>query len=722
VGCKLETEGASGEYLGAHGIKFYPHPGAHLRKKPGRWVMADELVQTSRLFGRGLAAIEPQWLEQVGAHLLKKQLLDPHWEKKTAEVVALERATLYGLVVYSGRRKAYGRVDLAGAREIFIRQALVAGEWETRAPFLAANQKLIRQVQDLEHKSRRQDVLVDDELIVAFYDQQLPADVFSGHTFDLWYRQAAALNPRLLMLTREELMRHEAAGITTQAFPKTIRLGGVDCAASYLHDPGDAKDGLTVTVPLFVLNQVQEERCDWLVPGMLRDKVLALLKTLSQRARSRLVPLPACAERMADQLCEPAVFGHGALVDALLALVRQTTGLALVRNDFRVDQLPAHHFMALRVVDEHGRQLGMSRQLSTLKAELGGQARGAFQALAALKRPSPTQTETESEREGKDQRSAPRVQPTLVADRATASNPPRSMGDRSAQRYTAWTFGELPELLEIRKGGQTLIGYPALIDVGDAVTLEVFDEPEVAARRHREGLRRLVALQIKDALKYLEKHIPDLSTMAVTYMQVGKTADGRGEGGTQEELRRQIIDLAMDRAFLQEPLPTDDVSFNQRVAEGRTRLTLIANEVARLSAVVLAEYALAVRKLKDSKPAPAVAQDVTTQLERLLPKTFLQRTPSANLQHLPRYLKAVSVRLDKLRADPARDATRLKELQPLEQRVWRALAERKGVADTRLDDVRWLLEELRVSLFAQELRTAQPVSVKRIEKALAQWA
>jgi len=722
VGCKLETEGASGEYLGAHGIKFYPHPGAHLRKKPGRWVMAAELVQTSRLFGRGLAAIEPQWLEQVGAHLLKKQLLDPHWEKKTAEVVALERATLYGLVVYSGRRKAYGRVDMAGAREIFIRQALVAGEWETRAPFLAANQKLIRQVQDLEHKSRRQDVLVDDELIVAFYDQQLPADVFSGHTFDLWYRQAAALNPRLLMLTREELMRHEAAGITTQAFPKTIRLGGVDCAASYLHDPGDAKDGLTVTVPLFVLNQVQEERCDWLVPGMLRDKVLALLKTLSQRARSRLVPLPACAERMADQLCEPAVFGHGALVDALLALVRQTTGLALVRNDFRVDQLPAHHFMALRVVDEHGRQLGMSRQLSTLKAELGGQARGAFQALAALKRPSPTQTETESEREGKDQRSAPRVQPTLVADRATASNPPRSMGDRSAQRYTAWTFGELPELLEIRKGGQTLIGYPALIDVGDAVTLEVFDEPEVAARRHREGLRRLVALQIKDALKYLEKHIPDLSTMAVTYMQVGKTADGRGEGGTQEELRRQIIDLALDRAFLQEPLPTDDVSFNQRVAEGRTRLTLIANEVARLSAVVLAEYALAVRKLKDSKPAPAVALDVTTQLERLLPKTFLQRTPWANLQHLPRYLKAVSVRLDKLRADPARDATRLKELQPLEQRVWRALAERKGVADTRLDDVRWLLEELRVSLFAQELRTAQPVSVKRIEKALAQWA
>ena len=233
------------------------------------------------------AHIEPQWLEDVGGHLLKKQLLDPHWEKKAAEVVALERATLYGIVVYSGRKVNYGRVDMHGAREIFIREALVGKEWETTLPFLAANQKLIKQVEDLEHKARRQDVLVDDELIYAFYDQQLPADVCSGYSFERWYREEVKKpQPELLKLTREELMRHEAAGITTASFPKTIRLGGVDCAATYLHEPGDARDGLTVTVPLFVLNQVNDERCEWLVPGMLKDKVQALLKTLHQRPRS----------------------------------------------------------------------------------------------------------------------------------------------------------------------------------------------------------------------------------------------------------------------------------------------------------------------------------------------------------------------------------------------------------------------------------------------------
>ena len=212
--------------------------------------------------------MEPQWLEQVGGHLLKKQLLDPHWEKKAGEVKALERATLYGLVVYSGRRVSYSKVDMVGAREIFIREGLVAGELDTKLPFLAANQKLIAQVEELEHKSRRQDVLVDDALIYAFYDQQLPADVCSLVTLEHWYREEVKRQPKLLCLSREELMRHQAAGITTQAFPKTLRMGGVDCTADYLHEPGDAKDGLTVTVPLFVLNQVSEERAEWLVPGL----------------------------------------------------------------------------------------------------------------------------------------------------------------------------------------------------------------------------------------------------------------------------------------------------------------------------------------------------------------------------------------------------------------------------------------------------------------------
>ncbi|RID99046.1 ATP-dependent RNA helicase HrpA [Simplicispira hankyongi] len=705
IGFKPEDEDI---YLGARGIKFHRHPGAHLRKKPGRWIVCAELVETTRLFGRGIANIDPTWLEEVGGHLLKKQLLDPHWEKKAAEVVAFERATLYGLVVYSGRRKPFDKVDPQAAREMFIRQALVAAdvlpEWHKRLPFLAANEKLIAKVEELEHKSRRQDVLVDEELIFAFYDQQLPQDITSGRGFEHWYRQETVKRPELLRLTRDELMRHEAAGITSAAFPRMVRLGGVDCQASYLHEPGDARDGVTVAVPLFVLNQVSEERCEWLVPGMLKDKIQALLKSLPQRPRSRFVPLPESAARLAELLGTPDRMGHLGLVDALLKQVRDETSLDVKRADFKLDMLSPHLFMNFRIVDEHGRQLGQGRNLGALKAEWGAKARGAFQALAGLKLSSNAQAAQKSE---------PNM-PLALTEQArvatkTKAKPAVSTAHAEA-RYTQWTFGELPELMEIGRGGQQLIGFPALIDAGDAVTIEVFDEPDVAAAKHRAGLRRLFALQIKDALKYLEKNLPELQKMAVAYMPLG----------TQEELRSQILDVAMDRAFLLEPLPTNAQEFERRVQEGRGRLTLIANEVARLAATILAEYSVATRKIKDTKNAPETTQDALQQLQRLVPKNFLTVAPWPQLAHFARYLKAITARLDKLRADPARDAAKLAELRPQEQRYWRLVAERKGAVDARMQELRWLLEELRVSFFAQELRTPQPVSVKRLDKLWAQ--
>ncbi|MEI8325937.1 MAG: DUF3418 domain-containing protein, partial [Betaproteobacteria bacterium] len=673
LGYKAEAEGPQGEYLGARGIKFFAHPGAHLAKKPGRWIVAAELVETTRLFGRGIAGIEPQWLEQVAGHLLKKQLLDPHWEKKAAEVIALERATLYGLVIYSGRRINYGRVDERAAREIFIREALIAEQWETPLPFLAANHTLLRQVEELEHKSRRQDVLVDEELIFAFYDQQLPADVCSGYSLERWYQGEVKRQPRLLQLTREELMRHEAAGITSSAFPKTIRLGGVDCKATYLHEPGDAKDGLTAEVPLFVLNQVNEERCEWLVPGMLKDKIQALLKSLPQRSRGRFVPLPQSAARLAEELGTPERYGHGALTDALLKTVRDETSLGILRNDFKLDMLSAHLFMNFRILDEHGRQLGTGRNLGALKAELGAQARGAFQALAGLKLGAATGLS-----QATDASSFPSASGRAQGEGLTTARPQPNLLPRAGegvgtqktaavaeQRYTAWTFGELPELMEIRKGAQLLIGFPALVDGGDAVTIEVFDEPEIASAKHRAGLRRLVALQIRDALKYLEKNLPDLQKMAVAYMTVGRAADGTG-GGSLEELRELIIALALDRAFLLEPLPANEAGFKRRVEEGRGRLTLIASEVARLASGILGEYALAARKIKDTKGFPDAVADTAQQLQRLMPKRFLASTPWSQLQHFARYLKAIPLRLDKLRADPARDAAKAAELKPLE--------------------------------------------------------
>ena len=698
-------------YLGARGIKFYRHPGANLSKKPGRWIVAAELVETTRLFGRGIANIDPQWIEQVAGHLLKKQLLDPHWEKKAAQVTALERATLYGLVVYSGRRVNFGRIDPMAAREVFIREALVAGHWDTPLPFLKANEKLIAKVQDLEHKARRQDVLVDEELIYAFYDQQLPPHVCSGASCEAWFKDEVKRQPKLLLLTQEELMRHEAAGITTQSFPKVLRLGGVDCSATYLHEPGDAKDGVTVEVPLFALNQVNEERCEWLVPGMLKDKVQALIKTLHQRPRSRLVPLPETATRMAAQLNSPEMFGTGSLTDAVLKLVRDATAVDVKRGDLKLDMLAPHLFMNFRVVDEHGRQLGIGRSISGLKGELGVRARGAFQALAGLKNLAKSVTEPENAANSELKESANHIKRAQPA--------PEKVALKIPERHTAWTFGELPELMEITKGTQTLIGFPALIDLGDAVTIEVFDEPELAATKHRAGLARLFALQIKDAIKYLEKNLPDLQKMATAYMLVGRAADNSG-GGTLEELRAQILEVALNRTFLLEPLPTCETEFKKRLDEGRGRLTLIATEIARLAAQILLGFTVAHRKIKDSKNAVDAAADAAQQLQRLVSKRFLTATPYLQLQHFPRYLKAITARLEKWRVDPARDAARLLELKPQEQRYWRLVAERKGATDARMEEFRWLLEELRVSLFAQELRTPQPVSIKRLEKVWQQ--
>jgi ATP-dependent helicase HrpA len=698
VGCKSDDDEW---YLGARGIKFWRHPGAHLSKKPGRWMITAELVETTRLYGRGLAVIEPQWIPGVAGHLLKLQLLEPHWEKKAAEVVALQRATLYGIVVYNNKRVNFGNIDPKAAREIFIRSALVEDDWDSPLPFLAHNRRLLAQVQELEHKSRRQDVLVDDELIYAFYDQLLPAEVHSGATLERWVKHESRANPKLLQLTRDELMRHEAAGITGAAFPKMLRLGGVDCAVAYLHEPGDAKDGVTVTVPIYALNQVSEERCEWLVPGMLGTKLTALLKSLHQRPRTRLVPLPAYVE----EFIASHPFAQGALMDLLVKAVRERSQIAVQRNDFKLDMLQAHLFMNFRVVDAHGRQLGMGRHLATLKAELGGQARSAFQALAALKLGSgglPVAALAPT--------AAPAPAPGLARRSERAVVPVAIVPAAAPVRHTAWTFGELPELMEIHQAGQVLIGFPALIDKGSHVEVEVFDEPEGAAAKHHAGLRRLVALALKEPLKYLEKNIPDLVKMATAYMPLGSADD----------LRAQIIEVALDRAFLADPLPADEAAFTRRLAEGRSRLNLIAQDVARLAGVILVDYAAAQRKLKDSRPAKDAADDITAQLQRLMPKRFLQQAPYAALQHYPRYLKAIHLRLDKQREDPLRDGQRLAELRPLQQGFVRRLAEQKGVADARLDEFRWLLEELRVSFFAQTLRTPQPVSAKRLEKAWQQ--
>ncbi|CAN0622064.1 ATP-dependent RNA helicase HrpA [Burkholderia multivorans] len=708
-------------YLGARGIKFFLWPGSALVKKAGRWVMAAELVETSRLYARCIAKIEPEWIEKVGAHLLKTSLSEPHWEKRPAQVTAFERATLYGLTVYQRRRVAFGRQDPARARELFIRGALVDGEFDTKLAFFAHNRKLLADIEQLEHKSRRQDVLVDDELIFAFYDHVLPAGIHTGAAFERWYRDEVKKSGqpedklRLLYLSRDDLMRHEAAGVTTDLFPKRATMAGVEMALTYHFEPRAPRDGVTLAVPLFALNQVDARRAEWLVPGMLKEKVQLLLKSLPQKLRRHCVPLPEYAAGFVERTgrARAGAAGTGAagaagpvaggLVEALIADVREQTQVAMKTADFKLETLPAHLFMNFKVIDEHGRQLAMGRNLAQLRAELGAQAQQQFQKIAA------SSTMTAAGEPGAAAVAAPSAGGGAKGARGPAPQtvaPAEAGATALYENLTTWSFGKLPELLEIRRRGQTLFGYPALVDRGTHCDVEVFDSPEEAARIHRAGLRRLFALQLREPIKYLEKNLPGLREMAMQYMSLG----------TQDELRDQLIDTALDRACLQEPLPDDDASFHARRDEGRSRLNLLAQEIARLVGQILAEYAGLAKKLAQAKPFASAHADIQQQIGALIGKRFVIDTPYVQLAHFPRYLKGIALRIDKLKADPARDAKQLAELQPLAQQYQRAVSQRGGVADPRLAEFRWLLEELRISLFAQELRTPMPVSVKRLHK------
>ncbi|WP_186196144.1 ATP-dependent RNA helicase HrpA [Burkholderia gladioli] len=726
IGMKADDEP---HYLGARGIKFHLWPGSALVKKAGRWVMAAELVETSRLYARCLARIEPEWVEKIGAHLLKTSLSEPHWEKKPAQVSAYERGTLYGLIIYNRRRVAFGRQDPRRARELFIRGALVDGEFDTKLAFFAHNRKLLADIEQLEHKSRRQDVLVDDELIHGFYDQAIPEGIHTGAAFERWYRDEVRKSGqpedklRLLYLSRDDLMRHEAAGVTTDLFPKRLTMAGVEMGLSYHFEPGSPRDGVTLQVPLYALNQVDARRAEWLVPGMLKEKVQLLLKSLPQKLRRHCVPLPEFAAGFVERAGGER-FGAGALLDVLIGDIRNQTQIAMKSSDFKLETLAAHLFMNFKVIDEHGRQLGMGRNLAQLRGELGAQAQQHFQKIAAAATLAPAGESAE----GAELRPAP-----AAAGSAGRSAPPRTapatakgaaggageggQGGQGAQgaqggatalyeNLTTWNFGKLPELLEIRRRGQTLFGYPALVDRGTHCDVEVFDSPEEAARIHRAGLRRLFALQLKEPIKYLEKNLPGLREMAMQYMTLG----------SQDELRDQLIDTALDRACLQDPLPIDDAGFHARRDEGRSRLNLLAQEIARLVGQILAEYAGLGKKLAQAKPFAAAHADMTAQLGALVGKRFVIDTPYPQLAHFPRYLKGIAMRIDKLKADAARDARQLAEFAPLNQQYLRALSQRGGAADARLTEFRWLLEELRISLFAQELRTPMPVSVKRLHK------
>jgi ATP-dependent helicase HrpA len=703
------------DYLGARGIRLYIWPGSSIGKKVGAWFLAGEIQETTRLYARTLAKIEPQWIEKVAQHRLVRTLSDPFWDKERGEVLAFQRGTLYGLPIYHGRRVAYAPHDPLEAHRLFIQKALVeeemfgkvdtpALEKETYADakkrygklfaFFWHNRQLIREVEALEHRSRRPDVLVDDELLFAFYAQHIPKTIYSRSGLQAWLEEDPTqleLKDQSLRLQKNDLMRHEAAGVSDERYPKSILMNGVALNTSYHFEPGSPKDGITLIVPLSVLNQVDASVAEWLVPGLCVEKIQLLMKSLPQKIRRHCVPLPETAKRFVGGQLEAQTFAKGDLLESLMYFIRNQNTIEIKRTDFRLENLPPHCFMNFRLMDEHGRQLELERNLNRLRAEYGGVAREAFQSLADKS------IQTSSQKQNRQQQKTD----TTLLD----SGP-----------YQNWSFGDLPQTIEIQRGSNTLQAYPALIDRKTEVTLEVLDDPQEAKRVHHQGLRRLFALVLKDNVKALQKQLPHGREIGLLFMQIGSV----------DELIENIILMAIERAFMQNIQASTKAEFEESIAQGKPRFVLIAGEIAKHVLSSLQEYSELNKKLNNAKALSSSAyEDMHQQLQGLIHQQFLKQTPYEYLVHLPRYLKAIVLRIDKLRTNPSRDAQMQRDWESI-ARVWQKMVQANkgagqygGDQDQRLKEFRWQLEELRVALFAQELRTPTPMSVKRLEKILA---
>jgi ATP-dependent helicase HrpA len=651
-------------YLGARGIRFFVHPGSGV-KKGGRWLLAAELTETSRLYARCVAKIEPEWIEATAGDRVNRDYFDPRWDEKRGEVTGFERVQLYGLTLVARRPVSFSRVDPRAAYEVFVREALVPGSLRTKGKFLAHNRQLIDEVTELEHKARRQDVLVDDDTIAAFYFERVPGEVNSLASFERWRDENERREPQGLFLTRELLMRHAARWVTEDLFPETLDVQGNALPLKYRFEPEHPLDGLTLTVPLTLLNQLDTARLSWLVPGMVRDKITWYFKALPKAQRNRLVPLPETV----TAFLEAMPFGERSLPEALCAWFEKNYGGTLDTSGWKNDDLPLHLRVSHDVIDADGNLLAQSRDLSRLRKELKEMAQ--------------------------------------VSLRADASEGP-SLEKHGLVR---WDFGELPETLALTRQGQKLVAYPALVDEGDSVALLLRDTAEAALLDTRAGIVRLIRLALKDLLTRWEKQPPGFQQPALQLKPLIPT----------DRLLADILDAVCDRAFIgDDPLPRNEKTFNEQVKRARTRFAAVAESAFRLLGEIAAEHQqLTTRMNSASGTLSRLVQELKAQRDALLYPGFFSATPWPQLTHLPRYLKAVDRRLAKYPDRVARDQKHGAQVQSYWQQYQERLARdrKEHIRHPQLEAYRWLLEELRVSLFAQELKTPVPVSFQRVEKA-----
>ena len=689
-------DGEADTYAGARGIRFSIAPGSSLKKNRPKWVMAAELVDTSKLYARCVAKIEPDWIEPLAKGLTESHYSDPRWDRKMAMVNAWERVSLYGLTVIPKRRVHYGPINAVESRELFVREALANMEFDTRAPFFEANRKLIGEIEALEHKARRQDVLVDEYVLFAFYDAIIPANVFNGASFEAWREMAESKIPRVLYLTKDALMRHGAASVTEAQFPETLDIDGVIVPLKYRFEPGHALDGVTATVPLALLNQLDASRTEWLVPGMLREKLTALIKVLPKQTRNACVPVPdfvtgflEYAENSPSTSFRRKSESSGAieksldsdfrrndrvisssLLETLAAYIQLKTTLKITANDWLADALPEHLKMNFSVIDEKNRELGMGRDWLALKKLLGSAAQLTFR-----------------------------------------SNSPSEIKQIEKTDLKQWDFGDLPATITFTKDGQQLTGYPALEDNTESVAVKLFDTQSSANMAHRAGVRRLMRFELKEQMKQLEKSLPNFNQYALQLRNVMSV----------EDLKEDMLTAIADRAFVgDDDLPRTNTDFMKLKQRARTRLPAVTDGLCRMVNMIAIEYSLLViQQAKMPATVNRLKRDVESQIGWLVHKNCFSQTPWEHIAHLPRYLKALRLRIEKQPSNPERDGKNAASVGLLWQNWEAAMDKQRKLegASQALQDFRWLIEELRVSLFAQELKTPFPVSIKRLEKS-----
>lgn len=654
------------EYQGARNARFHIFPASGLFKKQPKWIMVAELVETSKLWGRIVAKIQPEWIEPLAPHLIKRSYSEPHWSKKSAAVMAYEKVTIYGIPIVPKRQINYGAIDAPVCRDIFIRSALVEGDWNTNHKFFKENRKLLQEVEELEHKSRRRDLLIDDDQLAEFYDQRVNTDVVSGRHFDSWWKKAQKETPELLNFEKEMLFRNDASHVTDLDYPNFWHQGNLKLKLSYQFEPGQDSDGVTVHVPLPILNQVTTDGFDWQIPGLRHEMVVAYIKSLPKTLRRNFVPAP----NYADAFLSRSTPFDAPLLDSLEKELRRMTGVEVLREDWKLEQIPEHLKVTYRVVDHHNRKLKESRDLYDLKDGL-----------------------------------KEKVQETLsqVAD-----------DDIEQKGLKTWSFGELPALYTQKRGGFEVKAYPAIVDGKDSVEIKLFETEEEQHNAMKVGQRRLILLNVPSPIKYLHSNLPNKSKLGLYFNQYGRVLD----------LIDDCIACGIDKlieekgGLVWEPEAFDKVKEHVRAELGDTVV-----EIAKLVETILTTAFQIQKKLKgrvDLSMAFALS-DIKSQIENLIFKGFATECGWKKLTDIHRYMKAIERRMEKLPIDPTRDRAHLLRVDAVNneyKELLNKIPKGQPIPD-KVKEIRWMIEELRVSYFAQQLGTPYPVSDKRVKNAIA---